>query len=104
MGTLIHLMRHDCNIDGWECWSCPTCHRCVRLRWRPEPERIVMAVGDETVAHTGGWRGVLYDHRWIDRPAPTEGKVSAPLITPAGLPDDSMEPWLRWMRDAGLAE
>ncbi len=102
MATLIHLMRYDATIDGWECWSCPACPRCVRIRWQPEPERRVMAAGDETVVHTGARRGFLLDRQWIDQPAPTSGLVAP--ITPAGLPPEALEPWLRWMRDAGLAE
>lgn len=108
-----HDMYHAQNTrDGWEVWKCPTCGRCVAVHWWPGPERHVWLAGDETVIHTGGRRNLLHDRRWADMPAGTQEYrwPKAPREpaerpeAPVGAPDERLEPWLRWMRAAGLAE
>jgi len=117
-----HRMHFKVTIDGWECWTCPRCDRCVRIRWWPAPEREICAHGDETVVHTGGWRGLLHDRRWADMPPPAGEKDPMARVgasfsdeqrkaiesledgAPADLVSDSLEPWLRWMRTVGMAE
>jgi hypothetical protein len=56
--TTHRMTRVAAAADGTEAWECPVCGRRVILRWPPHYQRIVIARGDETVAHASGLGGV----------------------------------------------
>lgn len=44
--------------SGTEEWYCPTCGRRFLLDWPPHYQRIILDVGDDAAAHSGGKGGL----------------------------------------------
>jgi DNA-directed RNA polymerase subunit RPC12/RpoP len=54
-----HQMRLEkTHPSGAEEWSCPTCGRRFLMQYPPKYKKIVMEVGDEYAAHSGGKGGL----------------------------------------------
>jgi len=93
-----HAMRlvHT-HASGAEEWSCPQCGRRFVMAWAPSFKRIVLEVGDETVAHSGA------------KDTPGFSLRLGPSVAPEGdsMPRDgtSLTDDMRdWLRDAGFED
>lgn len=98
--------------SGAEEWHCPTCGRRFLMHWPPEYRKVVLEAGDEYAAHVGGKGGLRISGADV---APAEYGEPELMAQPDAPPlpveevgptpiTDEMRPWLRWMRDAGLAD
>lgn len=114
-GSKHHMMvLETTHPAGAEEWFCPTCGRRFLMHWSPAYKKIVLAPGDEYASHSGGMAGPDKAPRAAEDGAagrayaPRFGAVEYPGAdsvddTPAALTDELL-PWLKWMKDAGLAD
>lgn len=91
--------------DGGELWQCATCGRTLRFWWPPNYKKIIVAPGDEFVAHTGagsvlGFLGGFRAETSLGVFQDNEACITFGPDTSA----EGLDPWLRWMREEGLAE
>jgi hypothetical protein len=81
-------MVHDgTDATGMEDWRCPACGRHFMMRWPPHYERLVLAVGNENVAHVGTKGGIGFPEASITQ-----------LFSELG----DAEAWRHWMREKGI--
>lgn len=86
-----HTMQLERTLpSGAEEWFCPVCGRRFLMQWPPAYSKVVLDAGDEYAVHSGARGGLR-----VEVP-PVASRYDAP-------PSDELRPWLRWLRDAGLA-
>jgi hypothetical protein len=84
-----HQMRRmGSRAGGAEEWSCPSCGRTLLLQFHPRYQKVVLAPGDEYVAHAGATDGVQL--------GPVE------VVPPGDPPADPGSAWRRWLADNGI--
>jgi len=75
--------------SGAEEWACPTCGRRFLMQWPPAYKKVVLEVGDVSIAHTGGKGGLHM------------GSVEVIQSDDLTLPD-GLQPWLKGLKDLDL--
>jgi hypothetical protein len=82
-----HEMVHEgTDASGMEGWRCPVCGRHFIVRWPPDYERLVLAVGDPEATHVGTREG--------------EAGFGGVQVVPTA--DQGEDGWRRWLRDNGI--
>jgi hypothetical protein len=112
--------RHEMRLmttypSGAEMWHCPTCGRMFLTHWPPACARIVLESGDDQAVHVGRANGLDIDLPGTaaiaediapDTPYLTADASAAPYSATSDefLDMDKLRPWLKYLKQAGLAE
>jgi hypothetical protein len=94
------LQRSHVHSNGAEEWACPICGRKILIDWQGLHRSAVLVPGDASTSHIGGsgHRGTAAN-QIIDDQRPlfvAEEVGTIPISEP-------LRPWVRWMREVGLA-
>jgi len=86
--------------SGAEEWDCPNCGRRFIMQWTPKYRRIVLEVGDETVAHSaskGGLKISVSEVRFSDKSAPDLDEKASLQHWKTWLDSEDVDNW--WPED-----
>jgi hypothetical protein len=101
--------------SGAEMWHCPMCGHLLLTDWPPTYSRIVLVAGDGQAVHLGSTDdqsielpelAALADDMAFHRPHISADELYgfSSSDSDEALDQDALQPWLNWLRDAGLAE
>lgn len=105
-----HEMRLERTLpDGAEEWFCPTCGRRFLMQWPPAYRKIILDPGDERAIHNGGRGGLRlgpleFTESGQTAPAQESRSGAAAVADAEAALATGLQPWLNWMRAAGLCE
>jgi hypothetical protein len=104
--------------SGAEEWFCPTCGRRFLIQWPPMYSMVVLEPGDEDARHSGSSHNdsglrigppqvmQVEEHALPEELRPSVNELSGadPVEFEETPLTDELRPWLKWLKDAGLAD
>ncbi len=96
------------HADGSEEWICPICGHAVLIAWENTARNTILIHGDTRFSHVGGCSTQHISARTYQA-ADESSNNRVPIIAIheeiGAVPiTDMLQPWLRWMYSAGLAD